>query len=54
MADLTGNLIYESLMSTAMGEHEFPEADPAEADPEEARPSSEICPLHGAGCEAWA
>lgn len=37
-------------------EFEAPEADPAEADPaeaEEAMPSL-ICPLHGAGCEAWA
>ena len=50
-------------------EFEAPENDPAEADPAEAelreheieleiegvgRPTFPECPLHGAGCEAWA
>lgn len=37
-------------------EFEAPESDPAEADPAEAEEAmtSLTCPLHGAGCEAWA
>lgn len=52
-------VLYDQLALDAQHEAELtafeaPEADPAERDPEEARPSSAVCPIHGAGCEAWA